>query len=75
MPGGQAIIRGTEEQKLRLRAEPGLTQETLRILDEGTQLKVLEGPETMDGYKWWKVQTEDGQIGWVAGNWLAPVIP
>jgi hypothetical protein len=75
MPGGQVIVKGTEGQQLRLRAGPALTQETLRIVEEGTVLKVLEGPEAADGFKWWKVQTDDGVTGWVAGNWLVPVAP
>jgi hypothetical protein len=75
MPGGQVVVKGTEGQQLRLRAGPALAQETLRIVEEGTVLKVLEGPEAADGYSWWKVQTDDGLVGWVAGNWLVPVAP
>lgn len=75
MTGGQVIVKGTEGQQLRLRAGPALTQETLRIVEEGTVLKVLEGPEAADGFKWWKVQTDDGVAGWVAGDWLVPVVP
>jgi len=75
MPGGQVVVKGTDGQQLRLRAGPALNQETLRIVEEGTILKVLEGPEAADGFQWWKVQTGDGVIGWVAGNWLVPVVP
>jgi hypothetical protein len=75
MPGGQVIVKGTEGQQLRLRAGPALTNATLRILTEGTALKVLEGPEASDGFQWWRVQTDDGLVGWVAGDWLVPVAP
>ena len=75
MPGVQVIIQGTGGEQLRLRAGPALANVTLRILDEGTKLKVLEGPEASDGFQWWRVQTEDDLIGWVAGNWLVPVAP
>lgn len=75
MPGVQVTVSGTVGQNLRLRAGPGLTQETLSILEEGTRLTVLEGSEAADGYEWWKVRTDDGQEGWVAGNWLIPVVP
>jgi hypothetical protein len=75
MTGGQVVVQGTEGQQLRLRAGPALTQETLRIVEEGTILKVLEGPEASDGFQWWKVQTDDGATGWVAGDWLVPVVP
>jgi len=75
VPGGQVKVSGTAGQKLRLRAAPGLTQGTLELLEEGVQLKVLEGPQAADGYKWWKVQPDVGQVGWVAGDWHVPVAP
>jgi hypothetical protein len=75
LPGGQVVIQGTEGQQLRLRAGPALTQETLRVVDEGTILKVLDGPEFADGFQWWQVQTDDGVTGWAAANWLVPVAP
>jgi len=75
LPGGLAVVTGTEGQQLRLRAEPGTAQETLRILEEGTALRVLEGPQQADGYNWWKVQTDDNLVGWVAADWLVPVAP
>ncbi|MGC8786043.1 MAG: SH3 domain-containing protein [Anaerolineae bacterium] len=75
MPGGQAIVQGTGEQQLRLRAAPGLDKEILRTLPDETRLKILEGPEVADGYKWWKVQTDDGLVGWAAGDWLVPTAP
>lgn len=75
MPGGRAVVQGTGLQQLRLRAGPGLDGEVLQLLPDETQLKVLEGPELSDGHKWWKVQTDDGLVGWVAGDWLVPLVP
>lgn len=75
MSGGQVIVKGTEGQQLRLRSGPSLAYQTLRIVEEGSVLKVLEGPEAAAGFNWWKVQTDDGVAGWVAANWLVPVAP
>ncbi len=75
LPGGRAVVAGTGAEQLRMRAGPGLTQEMVATLADGARLSVLDGPESADGYTWWKVQTEDGQQGWVAGNWLVPVAP
>lgn len=75
MPGAQVIVTGTEGQQLSLRAGPALTQDRLRVVEEGAVLTVLQGPEVADGFQWWKVQTDDGLVGWVAGNWLVPVAP
>ncbi len=69
------LVRGAGAQKLRLRASPGLSQETLTALADDTKLKVLEGPQVADGYVWWRVQTDDGRNGWAASNWLVPVVP
>lgn len=73
--GGEVVVQGTAGEQLRLRAGPALDNVTLRILNEGTRLKVLEGPEASDGFQWWRVQTDDGLIGWVAGDWLVPATP
>jgi len=75
MVGAQVVVKGTEGQQLSLRAGPAVTQNRLRIVEEGVVLKVLEGPTAADGFQWWKVQTSDGVEGWVAGNWLVPVAP
>ena len=75
MAGGDVVVAGTGPARLRLRAGPGLTQETLMTLDDGMSLAVLEGPVSADEYEWWKVRTEDGQEGWVAGDWLSPAAP
>ena len=75
MPGGQVVVKGTEGQQLRLRSGPALNHDTLRIVEEGAVLQVLEGPQAADGFQWWQVKTSDGVIGWVAGDWLVPVVP
>jgi hypothetical protein len=73
--GVLATVNGTGAQQLKMRAAPGLDQQLLSTLLDGTRLRVLEGPQTKDGYSWWKVQTEDGLQGWVAGDWLVPTAP
>jgi hypothetical protein len=74
-PGVSVVVSGTGAQQLRVRSGPGLTYATLSTMADGSRLRVLDGPEAADGYQWWKVQAEDGQEGWVAGDWLSPVAP
>jgi len=71
--GGHAVVYGTGEDKLRCRAAPGVEETLVTILDEGARLKVLDGPQSADDHEWWKVEAEDGQVGWVASDWLLPV--
>jgi hypothetical protein len=75
MPGASVVVSGTGAQQLRIRSGPGLTYETLGTVADGSRLSVLDGPEAADGYQWWQVRTEDGQEGWVAGEWLSAVAP
>ena len=75
MVGGQAKVTETGGARLRLRSLPGLAGETLAMLEDDTVLAVLAGPEPADGYQWWQVQTADSRIGWVAADWLRPVLP
>jgi len=66
-------VTGTDQEGIRLRSGPGTTYGTLAILGEGTKLKVLEGSEVAEGRTWWRLEMEDGTIGWAAGNWLQVV--
>ncbi|MBC8448771.1 MAG: SH3 domain-containing protein [Chloroflexi bacterium] len=71
---GQTVrIGGTDEEGIRFRLGPGLDYVTLGVLEEGVSLKVLEGPEQADGFVWWRLEMEDGTIGWAADDWLEPV--
>ncbi len=75
MVGTTVEVSGTGTDQLRLRAAPGLTQETIATLEDGTRLRVMAGPETSDGYEWWQIKTEEGQEGWAAEDWLVPIAP
>jgi hypothetical protein len=75
--GGQARVT-TKYQYVNLRAEPGLSAETIAQLADGTIVTTLEGPEEADDIRWWKVDDGQGNIGWVAervGNevFLVPI--
>jgi hypothetical protein len=54
-----------------LRETPGTETAQLEWLLEGTTLFVLAGQETVDELQWQQVQTEEGQTGWVALEFIA----
>lgn len=60
------VIDGT----LNLREEPGLDADILDTLDDGTLLKVTDGPEDADDLTWFEVSSDDGDTGWVAADFL-----
>ena len=70
--GGEAIVTGTGSS-LRLRSDPGLQSTTLKTVDDGTRLKILEGPRSADDLVWWRLEDPaDGAQGWAAEKFLTP---
>jgi hypothetical protein len=76
--GGRVRINVPEYGYLNLRDAPGLASETIGQLDDGAIVEVIEGPEEIDGFVWWKVEDDEGQVGWAAERrgtevWMIPV--
>ena len=55
--------------ELNLRDEAGLGGGVVDVLPSGTTATVVGGPENVDGYDWYQVETDAGS-GWVAGDYL-----
>ncbi len=55
---------------LRMRAGPGTDQAVIAKLPVGTQVTLLEGPQSAGGLGWWRVRTLGAREGWVAGEEL-----
>lgn len=73
--GTTAWVHNDEGKTLRRRSAAGLEASVLDGLAVGTQLTLLEGPITDDGYTWWRIRTSDGREGWVAGEGLVTEKP
>lgn len=58
-----------------LRAEPSTASEQLQYLEQGTIVILLEGQQTAEELQWQQVQAPDGQTGWVALDFVTPVLP
>ena len=67
-----AVITGTEGAPLRARTEPGLNTGIKTRFREGQNVRVLEGPQAMDGLDWWLIEA-DGERGWAAADFLEPI--
>ncbi len=70
MVGNTAWVRKAGGKGLNRRDAPGLKSNVLDSLTIGSQLSLLEGPNPVDGYTWWRVRASDGREGWVAGEEL-----
>lgn len=64
---------------LNVREQPTVTSPAVTLLAQGKRITVLEGPVSSDGYIWWKVDDNQGTVGWVAGgqgleDWISPQV-
>ncbi len=53
-------------KKVHVRKQPSLSSNVLKILPQGTEFTVMDGPTKADEYYWWQISLEDGVEGWVA---------
>lgn len=53
-----------------LRSEPSTSGAELQYLEDGIIVFVLDEQQTADEFLWQQVQTDAGQIGWVAADFL-----
>lgn len=68
--GGKAVVITTEGDRLTVRSGPGRQFPTIGSLAEGTQVTLIEGPQSSaDGVVWFKVQG-GGLTGWCSAEWL-----
>lgn len=63
---------------IRSHTEPGINGPINGTMLEYEQVRVIDGPQCVDGYVWWQIErSNDGLTGWIAesGNgyyWLLP---
>ena len=68
--GGDAVlVTGTDGECLNVRVKPGRENDAIICVEDGVELRITGGPETVGELIWWKVQTELGE-GWAAEDYL-----
>jgi hypothetical protein len=58
------VVHVIGDDTLSVREQPSLDAPILGRLTDETQVYVLEGPQTAEGYIWWKVSAPGGVVGW-----------
>jgi hypothetical protein len=67
--GCRAWVTRAGGLNLRMRSAPTISPDNIIArLPIGTEMTVDEGPQSADGFTWWRVTTVGGQNGWVAGE-------
>jgi hypothetical protein len=65
--GNLVRVTTTEGDKLRLRSSPEATDNIIRMIPTGTELRVIDGPMCSDAFSYWEIQIPGTtQTGWVA---------
>ena len=64
---------------LNIREQPSIGAPILTLLAQGKRVLVLEGPNGSEGYIWWRVDDQQGNVGWAAGGqgdqvWISPQV-
>lgn len=71
--GSFARVGNTDTYGLRLRFGPGLTFATIRIVPDGEVLRISGEKEIEEGYTWYRLEDDLGNVGWGAEEFLSPV--
>jgi hypothetical protein len=77
--GDDVLVTVGDTGLLKVRAEPGTSAKVQHQVPNQTQLSVVEGPVDANGFRWWKVTNDAGNIsGWAAEGddeerWLTPL--
>lgn len=83
-PGIWVKVVNTGVDQLSFRTSPTTCSARKRLVPDGTLFKVLEGPIKGDPNKcstdttamnWWRLQAQDGEIGWAIDTNLTPTAP
>lgn len=68
----QTLTKVVNHDNVNVRAEPSVKTRALVRLKHKEQVNILEDrSQEADGYHWSKIQTPDGQVGWVADQFLS----
>jgi hypothetical protein len=70
--GFYARVIDTGGVGLVLRGGPSTSNVQIMLVDEGSLLLVIGGPEEGSDLLWWQVEVEEGVEGWVAAQFLEP---
>ncbi len=66
--GVAALVHTTNGNQLNVRAGAGTNYQIVAKLGDGARVTILEGPNTADGFTWWRVRTNSGIAGWVVDS-------
>ena len=70
--GYYATVANTDGLGVTLRGGPSTRNIIVTVLEEGTTVFILEGPQEAENFNWWQLRLENGLEGWAVANYLEP---
>jgi hypothetical protein len=70
--GYYAVVANTDNLGLTLRGGPSTRNIVVTVVDEGTIVYILDGPQEAENFEWWQLRLDNGLEGWAVGNYLEP---
>ena len=72
--GFYALVANTDGFGINLRGGPSTSNAQITVVNEGTLVLVIGGPELDEANDrlWWQLQLDDGTEGWAVGEFLVP---
>lgn len=72
--GYYATVANTDGFGINLRGGPSTSNAQIQVVNEGTLVLVIGGPEVDEANDrlWWQLQLDDGTEGWAVGEFLTP---
>lgn len=78
--GDRAYVNPVPPRRNRVRSAPNndTNENIIGFIEPGAGMIILKGPECYAGQIWWKIETEDGLVGWTSEGdgsdyWLLPL--
>lgn len=71
--GQVLVVSGVPDEGLNLRDQPGLNTQVIGLLPNGTRVRLIGGPRTVDNVPWVMVHVrlnDQDLEGWVSGNFV-----
>ncbi|MCB0046726.1 MAG: SH3 domain-containing protein [Caldilineaceae bacterium] len=77
--GDRVVVTTEQGQQLSIRSQPGPDAPLITRINQNAQLTILAGPQSVGGFNWYQVRSDDGSVeGWAADGdttrrWLSPL--
>jgi uncharacterized protein YgiM (DUF1202 family) len=60
----------TNDTQVNMRSQPSTSGTVLHRVAKGSKFQVIDGPESANGYTWWRVRNNTYGSGWIVANYL-----